>query len=90
MITGGGAGIGRGVAKALPARGASVAVIGRRIEPLNEVCAEITDNGGQALTISADVGVGDDVVRYVDTTVEHFGRLDVLVNNAQGYRRAFP
>jgi len=89
LITGGGAGIGRGVAKAFASRGASVAVIGRRVEPLNEVCAEIDARGGQALAISADVGVADDVQRYVDTTVEHFGRLDVLVNNAQGYRHAF-
>jgi NAD(P)-dependent dehydrogenase (short-subunit alcohol dehydrogenase family) len=89
IITGGGAGIGRGVAKVFAARGAAVAVIGRRPEPLEEVCAEITASGGRALAIAADVGVAADVQRYVDTTVEHFGRLDVLINNAQGYRHAF-
>jgi NAD(P)-dependent dehydrogenase (short-subunit alcohol dehydrogenase family) len=89
VITGGGAGIGRGVALAFVARGASVAVIGRRIEPLRSVVRTVEASGGQALAIQADVGVGDDVQRYVDTTADHFGRLDVLVNNAQGYRHAF-
>ena len=88
VITGGGAGIGRGVAKALATRGAAVAVVGRRTAPLDEVCADITSNGGDALAISADIGIVDDVARYVATTVEHFGRLDILVNNAQGYRHA--
>jgi NAD(P)-dependent dehydrogenase (short-subunit alcohol dehydrogenase family) len=88
VVTGGGAGIGRGVAKALAARGARVAVVGRRRAPLDEVCNEIAEDGGDALAISADVGVAEDVTRYVITTAEHFGRLDILVNNAQGYRHA--
>jgi NAD(P)-dependent dehydrogenase (short-subunit alcohol dehydrogenase family) len=89
IVTGGGAGIGRGVARALAARGAAVAVVGRRIGPLEHVCADITEAGGRALPIAADVGVSGDVQRFVDVTVEQFGRLDVLVNNAQGYRHAF-
>jgi 2-hydroxycyclohexanecarboxyl-CoA dehydrogenase len=86
VITGGGTGIGRGVAKALAARGAAVAVVGRRRAPLDDVCAEITAAGGDALAITADVGTAEDVTRYVAATVDHFGRLDILVNNAQGYR----
>jgi NAD(P)-dependent dehydrogenase (short-subunit alcohol dehydrogenase family) len=89
VVTGGGAGIGRGVAKAFSARGAAVAVVGRRQAPLDEVCAELSAAGGGALAISADVGVASDVQRFVDATVDRFGRLDVLVNNAQGYRHAF-
>jgi len=89
VVTGGGGGIGRGVAKAFAARGAAVAVVGRRRAPLDDVCEEITQAGGRALAISADVGIAGDVERYVATTVDHFGRLDVLVNNAQGYRHAF-
>jgi 2-hydroxycyclohexanecarboxyl-CoA dehydrogenase len=89
VITGGGAGIGRGVAKAFSARGAAVAVVGRRQAPLDDVCAELVAGGRDALAISADVGVAADVQRFVDSTVDHFGRLDVLVNNAQGYRHAY-
>jgi NAD(P)-dependent dehydrogenase (short-subunit alcohol dehydrogenase family) len=89
VVTGGGAGIGRGIAKAFAAKGAAVAVVGRRREPLDDLCREIADAGGEALAIQADVGVADDVSRFVTATVERFGRLDVLVNNAQGYRHAF-
>jgi len=76
------------VGRALAARGAAVAVVGRRAAPLDEVCAEIRDAGGRAVAITADVGVAADVERFVATTVEQLGRLDVLVNNAQGYRHA--
>jgi NAD(P)-dependent dehydrogenase (short-subunit alcohol dehydrogenase family) len=89
VITGGGAGIGRGVARAFAARGAAVAVVGRRREPLESLCAEVSGMGGNALPIVADVGIAEDVQRFVDATARHFGRLDVLVNNAQGYRHAF-
>lgn len=89
VVTGGGAGIGRGVAKAFAAKGAAVAVVGRRREPLDDVCREITDAGGAALAIQADVGEPDGPGRFVAETVACFGRLDVLVNNAQGYRHAF-
>jgi 2-hydroxycyclohexanecarboxyl-CoA dehydrogenase len=89
IVTGGGAGIGRGIAQAFAGRGAAVVVVGRRQEPLDSVCAAIERDGGQALAIQADVSVADDVERFVASTVERFGRLDVLVNNAQGYRHAF-
>lgn len=88
MITGAGAGIGRGVAKAFAARGADVVVVGRRPGPLREVVAEIEAADGRALAVPADVGVPADIERMVAMTVRQFGRLDVLVNNAQGYRHA--
>jgi 2-hydroxycyclohexanecarboxyl-CoA dehydrogenase len=88
LITGAGAGIGRGVAKAFAARGADVVVVGRRPGPLREVGAEIEAAGGRALAVPADVGVAADVERMVAMAVRHYGRLDVLVNNAQGYRHA--
>ena len=88
LVTGAGAGIGRGVAKAFAARGADVVVVGRRPGPLREVGAEIEAAGGRALAVPADVGVAADVERMIALTVSQFGRLDVLVNNAQGYRHA--
>jgi NAD(P)-dependent dehydrogenase (short-subunit alcohol dehydrogenase family) len=88
LITGAGAGIGRGVAKAFAARGAAVVVVGRRPGPLREVGAEIEAEGGRALAVSADVGVAADVERMIAMAVRQYGRLDVLVNNAQGYRHA--
>ncbi len=89
IVTGGGAGHDHGVAKAFAERGASVAVVGRRVEPLDDVVAEIEGDGGRALAVQGDVGVAGDVRRMIDATVARFGRLDVLVNNAQGYRHAF-
>jgi 2-hydroxycyclohexanecarboxyl-CoA dehydrogenase len=88
VVTGGGAGIGRGITMALAARGAAVAVVGRREAPLKEVCKQVSEVGGRALAITGDVGVAADVEHFVSTTVEQLGRLDVLVNNAQGYRHA--
>ena len=84
LITGGGAGIGRGVAKAFAARGAGVAIVGRRLGPLQGTHDEIVAAGGRALAISADVGVTGDVQRIVQMAVEHFGRLDVLGEQRPG------
>jgi NAD(P)-dependent dehydrogenase (short-subunit alcohol dehydrogenase family) len=76
LVTGGGSGIGRATATRFAAEGAKVVVVGRSENAL-AVAAEI---GG--LGVRADVGDEEAVRRMVDTTVAHFGRLDVLVNNA--------
>ena len=89
LVTGAGAGIGRGVALALAAEGASVAVAGRRPEPLAAVCAEIEARGARALAVTCDVQEKADLENGLARTIEKFGRLDVLVNNAQMYRHAF-
>jgi NAD(P)-dependent dehydrogenase (short-subunit alcohol dehydrogenase family) len=89
IVTGGGAGIGRGVALALADRGASVVVMGRRLGPLEEVQTEIRARGGQALVVQGDVGRLDDVERCIAGSIDEFGRLDILINNAQAYRHAF-
>jgi NAD(P)-dependent dehydrogenase (short-subunit alcohol dehydrogenase family) len=89
IITGGGAGIGQGIAHAFAERGATVVVVGRRAQPLEEVVHDIRAAGGKALAVPADVGIADDVHRFVSTTIDEYGRIDVLVNNAQGYRHAF-
>lgn len=83
LVTGAGQGIGRGVALALAKEGAKVAVAGRTIAKCEAVAAELTELGAEALPLACDVSVRSDVDRAVTATVEAFGGLDVLVNNAQ-------
>jgi meso-butanediol dehydrogenase / (S,S)-butanediol dehydrogenase / diacetyl reductase len=82
LITGGGTGIGRAIALAFAREGASVAVAGRRLEKLREVIGEIQKHGGVGLAMECDVTRATEVARAVKGTVERFGRLNVLVNNA--------
>jgi citronellol/citronellal dehydrogenase len=84
LITGGGTGIGRATALALAASGARVAISGRRTSPLTATASEIDRRGGECLAIPADVREPDQVQRLVDATIERFGSIDVLVNNAGG------
>ena len=78
-ITGGGTGIGRAVALAIADEGGKVMVTGRRLEPLKAVSES---SSGGIRFVQADVSQPQDVVKAVSSTVEQFGRLDVLVNNA--------
>src|SRR5256884_3978407 len=82
LITGGGTGIGRAIALAFAQEGASVTVAGRRLEKLREVISEVQKQGGAGLAMECDVSRAKDVERAVKGTVERFGRLNVLVNNA--------
>ncbi len=84
IVTGGGQGIGRGIALGLAEAGAHVVVAARTKADLDEVVARVEGAGGRALGVVADVLVEEDRRRLVDSAVEHFGRLDVLVNNAGG------
>ena len=77
LVTGGGTGIGAGVARRLATAGYAVTVTGRRQEPIEEVADEI---GG--LAVVADTGDADDGARAVAETIERFGGLDALVCNA--------
>jgi citronellol/citronellal dehydrogenase len=81
LVTGGGTGIGRATALQLAASGARVAICGRRPEPLDRVVAEL---GGDALAVRADLREPADVERVVAATLDRFGAIDVLVNNAGG------
>jgi NAD(P)-dependent dehydrogenase (short-subunit alcohol dehydrogenase family) len=86
IVTGGGRGVGRGIALALAKAGADVVVAGRRRETLEQVAAEIgAAGGGRGLAVVCDVGVESQVQQLVADTVEAFGRLDILVNNAQSW-----
>lgn len=82
LITGGGSGIGRATALAFAAEGATVAVAGRRREPLEQTVRLIQDNGGQASAITTDVSSAADAERLVDATVARHGGLHIAFNNA--------
>jgi len=83
LVTGGARGIGRGIALALAAEGARVAVnYVNNPDAAEAVVREIGKQGGEAEAIAADVGVYLQAERLVAATLERFGRIDVLVNNA--------
>ncbi|HRJ40300.1 MAG: SDR family NAD(P)-dependent oxidoreductase [Caldilineaceae bacterium] len=82
LITGASRGIGRAIALAYAGAGASVAVTARTAEQLDALVAEIEGFGGTALAIPADLALETDIQRIAETTVQRFGRLDILVNNA--------
>jgi len=84
LVTGGGTGIGRATAFALARDGASVAICGRRLEPLAAARVEIESTGAECLAVPADVREPEQVEGLVDAVLERFGRIDVLVNNAGG------
>jgi NAD(P)-dependent dehydrogenase (short-subunit alcohol dehydrogenase family) len=79
VVTGAGSGIGRACAIALAREGAKVVLVGRRKDRLEETAREIGDS---AFILPADVSAQDEIVRVVKQTVEHFGGLNVLLNNA--------
>jgi meso-butanediol dehydrogenase/(S,S)-butanediol dehydrogenase/diacetyl reductase len=83
LVTGGGQGVGRGIALALSEAGAAVVLLGRTEQKLRSVQTEITERGGSAFVVVADVRRPEDVERGVRETIAHLGGLDVLVNNAQ-------
>jgi NAD(P)-dependent dehydrogenase (short-subunit alcohol dehydrogenase family) len=82
IVTGGGRGIGRATALALAREGAMIVVASRTLAEIETVAEEIRNMGGEALAIQTDVSIEADVVRMVSRTIEAFGRIDVLVNNA--------
>lgn len=90
LVTGAGSGIGRAVALAFAAEGARVVVAGRRREPLEETVALIEEQGGKGLAVSADVSQAPGAEAPVRAAVEHFGSLDVAVNNAGVFRGGQP
>jgi NAD(P)-dependent dehydrogenase (short-subunit alcohol dehydrogenase family) len=81
-ITGGSEGIGRATALRFALEGANVALLARRQEPLAKTASEVEALGVQVLAINGDAT--KDMARFIDATVQRFGRVDVLVNNAGG------
>ena len=82
LITGGGSGIGRGIALALADEGVWIFVCGRRVDRIEETVRQVHARGGCAQAIQADVSVDKDIERLVETVYSASGRIDILVNNA--------
>jgi NAD(P)-dependent dehydrogenase (short-subunit alcohol dehydrogenase family) len=82
LVTGAASGIGKAAAQALVREGAGVAVADINFAQAEAVAQQLRDAGGDALAVAVDLRVEDQVRRAVETTVEHFGGLDVLCNNA--------
>lgn len=83
LVTGGGQGVGQGIAYALAAEGAAVAVTGRTLSKLQATVAEIERRGSRALALECDVKDAGSLERVVADTVATLGGLDILVNCAQ-------
>jgi NAD(P)-dependent dehydrogenase (short-subunit alcohol dehydrogenase family) len=88
IVTGAGAGIGKGIACGMAAFGARVALLERVAETARRTADEIVAAGGEALALPTDVRDKDALARAVDATVARFGGVDVLVNNVGGTFRA--
>lgn len=84
IITGSSKGIGQGCARVFAREGAAVVIVSRTAEPGLAMAKEIQDKGGRAIYIQTDVSRSEQVQNMINRTIEAFGRLDILINNA-GY-----
>jgi peroxisomal 2,4-dienoyl-CoA reductase len=84
FVTGGGTGITGGVARALSEHGAKVAITSRKMENLDPMKKAIEEGGGECFAVAADVRDYEGVEKAIAETVEHFGKIDIVVNGAAG------
>lgn len=82
LITGGGTGIGKDAARAFLRQGAKVVLNGRREKVLAETARELDPSGKNVATVAGDIGTKETSKRLVQTAVEKFGGVDILINNA--------
>jgi NAD(P)-dependent dehydrogenase (short-subunit alcohol dehydrogenase family) len=83
IVTGSGRGVGQGIALALASEGASIVVCGRTPETLAETIELIDKRGGRSTSLVCDVMEADQIEALVQYTVDEFGTVDILINNAQ-------
>jgi NADP-dependent 3-hydroxy acid dehydrogenase YdfG len=84
IVTGGGTGIGRVVARELGQLGAKIAIAGRRPEPLEDTRAALSAEGIEVLAKTCDIRKPEEVQAFVAAVLERFGKVTILVNNAGG------
>src|SRR5215212_9637895 len=82
LVTGGGRGIGRAIAEGLAEDGLAVVIVDLRLQEAEDTAATITEAGGQAIAVEANVADSASVATAVDVAEQRFGHIDVLVNNA--------
>ncbi|MGN6475022.1 MAG: SDR family NAD(P)-dependent oxidoreductase [Mycobacteriales bacterium] len=83
IVTGSGQGIGEGIALAAAAEGANIVAAGRTLEKVERTAATVEERGRKALALQCDVRKQDEINEVVKATLERFGRIDGVVNNAQ-------
>lgn len=82
VVTGGSRGLGYAMVKALAERGCDVVIASRKLENCEKVAEEVRGLGRRALALAAHVGRWEQCDTLVDTVYEHFGRIDIFINNA--------
>ncbi len=84
VITGGGTGLGRSLGERFLELGAKLAITSRREDVLQKAADEMSQNGGEVFYVPCDVRDPEQVTKMVDAVWQHFGKIDVFVNNAAG------
>lgn len=87
VISGASSGVGRETARLLADQGARVVLAARSVQALEQLAREISQNGGQALAVPTDVTQRDQVEHLIQTAIDHWGQVDILVANAGQYIR---
>ncbi|MFZ1749439.1 MAG: glucose 1-dehydrogenase [Saprospiraceae bacterium] len=82
IITGASRGIGASIARGLAEFGAKVVITSRSLEGISETATSLKDDGYEVLSLACHVGAEDQMRQLVDDTISHFGRIDILINNA--------
>lgn len=82
IVTGGGRGIGRAIAIMFAQEGAKVVVTARSVDEIEDAARQITEQGGEAIAVRCDISNEHDVANLLEETMQKFGQVDILVNNA--------
>ena len=82
IVTGGSRGLGRAMSLGLAREGVKVVIASRKLENCEAVCAQIVQDGGEALAVSAHAGQTESLDNLINQTLEHFGAIDIVINNA--------
>ena len=82
LITGGSRGLGKALSEGFAKAGAKVIIASRKLEACQSLADTINNSGGNALAVAANTGSTDDLDRLVQTSISHYGQVDILINNA--------